>query len=109
MDHGRERMCLAELEEDLDYNISRKEELKKEVRKLKEQYESLHEVHLQNAKVAMDRNVENAQLKANIEKIRKESSNLTLENNELKDKVKTLDAEISELKKQTMIHKVLKT
>ena len=36
-------MRLSELQEDLEYNISRKEELKKEVRKLKDEYESLYE------------------------------------------------------------------
>ena len=75
MNYARERMRQTELEEDLEYNISRKEELKKEVRKLKDNYDSLHDVHLKNAKVAMDQNVEIAQLKAMLEKSKKKTVN----------------------------------
>ena len=96
MDQGKNRMRLIELEEDLEYNISRKEELKKEVRKLKDQYESTYEVYMKNTKVAMDQNVEIADLRAVIEQKDKENVKIQLENDSLKDRVKSLEKEIAQ-------------
>ena len=42
MDHDQCRKRIGQLKDELDYNISRKEELKKEVRKLKDQYEQIN-------------------------------------------------------------------
>ena len=98
MDHNKERMRLIELEEDLEYNISRKEELKNEVRKLKDQYDSIYEVYFKNTKAAMDMNVENASLKAAIEKEKKENLKLQLENDKLKGRVESLEKENSKTK-----------
>ena len=91
MDYRKERMRLIELEDDLEYNISRKEELKKEVMKLKDQYVSIYEVYMKNTKVAMDKNVENAELRTDIEQKEKENVELKLENNSLKDRVKIFE------------------
>ena len=92
MDQGKNRMRLIELEEDLEYNISRKEELKKEVRKLKDQYESTYEVYMKNTKVAMDQNVEIADLKAVIEQKIKENNELHFENNKIKDSLRDMES-----------------
>ena len=96
MDHGKDRMRLSELQEDLEYNISRKEELKKEVRKLKDEYESLYEVYMKNTNVGMDQNVEIADLKAFIEQQKRDNIEVRLENDKLKDKIESCEKEMSE-------------
>ena len=97
MDHRECRKRIGDLEDDLDYNIGRKEDLKKEVKNLQDKYDDIYEVYMKNTKAAMDLNVENAQLKAVNEKISKENSDLTRENKQLKDKIESLDTETSEL------------
>ena len=93
MDHRECSRRIDHLEDELDYNFGRKEELKAETRKLKEKYDDLHEIHLKNAQVAMDRNVENAQLKKKIETLQKEIS-------ESGDQIESLKSENKILKEQ---------
>ena len=99
MDHSECQKRIDHLEDELDYNFGRKEELKKEVRKLNDKYDSLHEVHLANAKVAMDGNVENAELKAIIDKLKQENGELCLKKEEFKDNIRSLSQEITDIKK----------
>ena len=53
---------------------------------------------MKNTKVAMDQNVENAELKAGIEQKQKGSVELQLENDNLKDRVEILEKELFQYK-----------
>ena len=53
---------------------------------------------MKNTKAAMDKNVENAELKAVIEQMGKENIELQLKNEKYKERMDSLEREISELK-----------
>ena len=68
---GRHTITYEELEGESEYDFKRKEDLKKEVRQLDEEKEELRGIDLNNAKVCMDTNVENSELKQTIESLEK--------------------------------------
>ena len=53
---------------------------------------------MKNTKVALDKNVENAELRTDIEQKEKENVELQLEHNSLRDRVKILGKEMSQSK-----------
>ena len=87
MDHRECRKRIGHLEDELDYNFGRKEELKKEVKKVQEKYDDVYDVYMKNTKAAMDKNIENAELKAVIEQKEKENNELQLKNKEFKERM----------------------
>ena len=98
MDHRECRKRIGHLEDELDYNFGRKEELKEEVKTMQDKYDNVYEVYMKNTKAAMDKNVENAELRAIIEQKEKENIELQLKNKKLEEKVDSLGKEISDLK-----------
>ena len=68
---GCHTITYEELEGEYEYDFKRKEDLKKEVRQLDEEKEELRGIDLNNAKVCMDTNVENSELKQTIESLEK--------------------------------------
>ena len=98
MDHSQCRARISHLEDELDYNFGRKEELKKDVKRLEEKYESLHKTHFDNVKVLMDNNRENYDLKEKIKLIEKENSELNKENFKNVKTLEEAEMEIDKLK-----------
>ena len=96
---GHSNITYEELEDELEYNFKRKEDLKKEVRNIQEKYDDLYEIYVKNTKAAMDLNVENAGLRADLDKEKKENCELNSENNESKAIIKSLEEEVQELEK----------
>ena len=96
--NGHQKLSYEELEDELDYNYGRKLELKKEVKIMQDKYDDLYEVYMKNTKAAMDRNVENASLKAEIEKKHMENIELQLENEKFIERVDSLEKDNAKLK-----------
>ena len=96
MDHRECRKRIGQLEDELDYHFGRKEELKKEVKKIQDKYDDVYDVYMKNTKVAMDMNIENAELKAVIEQLEKE--NIELKTIGKADHIENAESEIKELK-----------
>ena len=69
-------MCQSEIEEDLQYNISRKEELKKEVKEIKDYNEELRQTNWSNVKYTMTIKTENNDMKKRIEELANENDEL---------------------------------
>ena len=100
MDQIKKRMSHRELEDELEYNIWRKEELKRKVDKLEtqlkekgEETEALRVTNFENAKFQMATLSENDKLEKRIEFLEKENNEMATkgENNELKEKVDFLE------------------
>ena len=72
MDQRKERMSQRELKEELEYNIYRKEELKKEVKELEEENDVLRKTNWDNAKVTLAKKTENYYLKKSIDTLKEE-------------------------------------
>ena len=94
MDHTECRKRIDQLEDDLDYNIGRKEDLKAEVRKLEKRNEDLHETNWTDAKAFMETKVKMADLKKMLENVKKENADLSNDNTYLRD----IEAENRKLK-----------
>ena len=100
MDHKRERMChpkmtYIKLEEELEYNIGRKEELKIDVRKLEKQIEDIRLVNWNNAKAQMETERELSDIKSKMEILEKENKELKAVNN--KTNMEEMQSEIGKL------------
>ena len=54
MDHRECRIRIGHLEDKLDYNFGRKEELKKEFKTIQDMYDNVYEFFMKNTKAAMD-------------------------------------------------------
>ena len=69
---GRRSISYEELEDELEYNFRRKEDLKKDLENLQEENEELKEVFMKNAETHIESNNENKKLKEEIENLKKE-------------------------------------
>ena len=78
MDHQECWKEIGHLEDELDYNFNRKEELKKEVSKLKDQNEDLRDTNFRNVEVYQKVKAEMYELKSKLEIIEKEIEELTI-------------------------------
>ena len=78
MDHKECRKEIGHLEDELDYNFNRKEELKKEVSKLKDQNEDLCDTNFRNVEVYQKVKAEMYELKSKLEIIEKENEELRI-------------------------------
>ena len=84
MDHREFGKRIGDLEDDLDYNIGRKEDLKAEVRKLEKQNKEIRELNWKNATAQMETERELGELKLRFDLLEKENSELRSVNNEVK-------------------------
>ena len=107
MDQVKRRMSQRELEDELEYNIWRKEDLKRKVEKLEtqlkekgEETEALRVTNFENAKFQMATLSENEKLEMRIEVLEKENNEMAnnAENSELKEKIESLEKENCDLK-----------
>ena len=73
---GHYNVSNADLEDELEYNFGRKEELKEKVKDLEAEVKETNALNLSNAKVCVDKEYENAQLKKKIIILEKENSEL---------------------------------
>ena len=99
MDHSDCRKTIGHLEDDLEYNLGRKEQLKSEVKRLDEDNDNLRKMNFKNAEVALKKE---SVFKKLIETLRKELDevksgghieSLKSENKALKEKLESWEKE----------------
>ena len=98
MDHRQERRrhtdhSFDELEDELDYNIKRKEELKREIRNLEDKNKELQNTHWKNVMTQMDIEKENSDLKERIKLLEKENRELNNRTNIEDSKLRNIKLE----------------
>ena len=102
MDHNQCRKKIDHLEDELDYNFGRKEELKEEVKKLKEDNDLLRKTNFKNAQAQI---MKESEPKAEIGILEKENDDLKLRLKELeysKSEIAKLKETISTLKEENI-------
>ena len=115
---GHHNVTYEELEDELEYNFGRKEDLKEEVKNLEEKNKELQRNNWKNVLTHIDIDKENIDLKERIELLEKENSQLKMENrvmvsedtkseiNNLKDMInnieKDADVDINDLKTENL-------
>ena len=96
MDHSECRKRICQLEDDLDYNLERKEQLKQEVQQLDDSNDRLRKINFKNAEVSLKKE---SILNKLVETLRKEldelksndlTESLKSENKILADKIESL-------------------
>ena len=99
MDHSECRKTIGHLEDDLDYNLGRKEQLKSEVKRLDEDNDNLRKTNFKNAEVALKKE---SFLENLVETLRKQLDELNSGSQieGFKSKIKVLEDTIESLKKE---------
>ena len=98
MDHscqrrGHSKLSYNDLEEEFEYNIQRKETLKRDVKKLEDEKEDLRITNWNNAKYTLEIERDKKELKSRIEQLERENIEL-----KTKGKADHAESEINELK-----------
>ena len=93
---GHAKLSYNELEDELEYNLERKDTLKKQIKKLEDEKEDLRLTNWKNVKYTLEIERENEDLKARIKEL--EQENIKVKNMSNIDQLKSAESKISQLK-----------